>query len=95
MSTASTTPIDPAPNRPDSRLYRSTHDRKIAGVCGGIAEAMDWDVNAVRLVAALSILLPGPQVLAYLIAWIVLPTDLEVRAGSLGHATADGVSPAA
>ncbi len=61
------------------RLYRSTRDKKIAGVCGGIAEAMGWDPTAVRLVFALSILLPGPQALAYLIAWLVLPTDLEIR----------------
>ncbi|WP_370328020.1 PspC domain-containing protein [Euzebya sp.] len=60
------------------RLYRSTRDKKVAGVCGGIAEAMGWDVTAVRLVAALSILLPGPQALAYLVAWLVMPTDREV-----------------
>jgi phage shock protein C len=56
-------------------LYRSTRDSKIAGVCGGIAEAMGWDPTVVRLVAALSLLLPGPQAIAYLVAWIVLPTD--------------------
>lgn len=61
-----------------SRLYRSTRDRKIAGVCGGIAEAMGWDPTAVRLAAALSILLPGPQFIVYLIAWIIMPTDTEV-----------------
>ncbi len=61
------------------RLYRSTRDKKVAGVCGGIAEAMGWDPTAVRLVFALSILLPGPQALAYLIAWLVLPTDVAVQ----------------
>lgn len=60
------------------RLYRSTRDKKVAGVCGGIAEAMGWDVTAVRLVAVLSILLPGPQVLAYLVAWAVMPVDEDV-----------------
>lgn len=69
------------------RLYRSTRDKKIAGVCGGIAEAMGWDVNAVRLIAALSILLPGPQVFAYLIAWAVLPTDREVFGWDVQHQT--------
>lgn len=63
----------------DSRkLYRSTRDKKLGGVCGGVAEAMGWDVSVVRLVAALSILLPGPQALAYLVAWIVMPTDEQV-----------------
>lgn len=70
----------PAPRR----LYRSTRDKKIAGVCGGIAEIMGWDPTAVRLVAALSILLPGPQVLAYLVAWLVVPSaaDLYGQRGS-------------
>ena len=60
------------------RLYRSTRDKKLGGVCGGIAEVMGWDVTVVRLVAALSILLPGPQAIAYLVAWIVMPTDEQV-----------------
>ena len=58
-------------------LYRSTRDKKIAGVCGGIAEAMGWDPTTVRLIAALSILLPGPQLVAYIVAWVVLPTDQQ------------------
>lgn len=70
MSTATTT---------SPRLYRSTTDRRIAGVCGGVAEAMGWDPTVLRLLVALSILLPGPQVLAYVIAWVVLPDDTAVR----------------
>lgn len=70
-----------AMNPASTRLYRSTTDRRIAGVCGGIAESMGWDPTTVRLIAALSLLLPGPQALAYLIAWAILPTDQEIRAG--------------
>lgn len=66
--------VDAAP----TRLYRSTRDARLGGVCGGIAEAMGWDPSAVRLAAALSILLPGPQLLAYVVAWIVLPKDVDV-----------------
>ena len=55
------------------RLYRSRDQRMIAGVCGGLAEYTGWDVTVVRLVFLLSFLLPGPQVLAYLFAWIVMP----------------------
>jgi phage shock protein C len=62
-------------NTTDRRLVRSRRDRKIAGVCGGIAEHFGWDPTVVRLVVILSILLPGPQVLAYLLAWIVMPED--------------------
>lgn len=66
MSAATATP---------TRLHRSTTDKKIAGVCGGIAHAMGWDPTTVRLAFALSMLLPGPQVLAYLVAWVVMPAE--------------------
>ncbi len=36
---------------------------------------MGWDPTTVRLVVALSLLLPGPQFLAYIVAWVVMPTD--------------------
>lgn len=56
------------------RLYRSTQDRKIAGVCGGIAEYFNIDPTIVRVVAIL-LLLPGglPGFLPYLVLWIVVP----------------------
>lgn len=57
------------------RLYRSRRHRMIAGVCGGIAEHFGWDPSLVRLVAVVSILLPGPQFLAYIIAWLVVPEE--------------------
>jgi phage shock protein C len=57
------------------RLYRSRRHRMIAGVCGGLAEYFGWDPSLVRLIAVVSILLPGPQFLAYIIAWIVIPED--------------------
>ncbi|HUG83551.1 MAG TPA: PspC domain-containing protein [Euzebya sp.] len=60
------------------RLYRSTRDKKLGGVCGGIAEVMAWDPTAVRLAAVLLLLLPGPQFLAYIVAWIVMPTDEQI-----------------
>jgi phage shock protein C len=59
-------------------LRRSRRDRKVAGVCGGIAEHFGWDPTVVRLVFILSILLPGPQVLAYLLAWLVMPEEDDV-----------------
>lgn len=57
------------------RLYRSRRQRMIAGVCGGIADYFGWDPTVVRLAFALSILLPGPQILAYLAAWILVPEE--------------------
>ena len=71
-------PPRPGPAASGRRLYRSTRDAKLGGVCAGIAELYGWDVITVRLVVALSILLPGPQVIAYLIAWVLVPTDRTV-----------------
>lgn len=47
----------------------------IAGVCAGLARRFGWDPKVVRLVAVLSILLPGPQFLAYIVLWIVMPNE--------------------
>ena len=56
-------------------LVRPRNGRRIAGVCAGIADRYGWDPTIVRLVAVLSIFLPGPQVLAYLVLWLVMPSD--------------------
>jgi len=56
-------------------LYRPRNGRKIAGVCAGIAYRFGWDPTLVRVIAVLSILLPGPQVLAYIVLWIVMPSE--------------------
>lgn len=56
-------------------LVRPREGRYIAGVCAGIADRYGWDPTIVRLVAVLSIFLPGPQVLAYLVLWLVMPSD--------------------
>lgn len=57
------------------KLYLSTKDRKIAGVCGGIAEYLGIDSTAVRLVwiilTVFTAIVPGT--LAYLLAWAVMP----------------------
>lgn len=57
------------------RLYRSRRSRVIAGVCGGIAEYFGWDPTTVRLAFIASLILPGTQVIFYLVAWIVMPKE--------------------
>ncbi len=44
-------------------------------MCVDIAERDGWDPTIVRRIAVLDILLPGPQVLAYLVLWLVIPND--------------------
>ena len=55
------------------RLYRSKKERIIGGVCGGIAEYLDTDPTIVRLIWILGSLIWGAGILAYLIAWIIIP----------------------
>jgi phage shock protein PspC (stress-responsive transcriptional regulator) len=55
------------------RLVRSTNDRKIAGVCAGVADYFDIDPTIVRVVWLLATLIPGPNILAYIILWIAVP----------------------
>jgi phage shock protein PspC (stress-responsive transcriptional regulator) len=58
------------------RLTRSTVDRLIAGVCGGLAEYLKVDSTLVRLVWAILTIVPGAIVLgviAYLVAWFIMP----------------------
>jgi phage shock protein C len=66
-----TTPVQ----QPRRRLYRSRQHRVVAGVCGGIADYLGWSPTSVRLLTLLSFLLPGTQILIYIIMWIVVPNE--------------------
>lgn len=56
------------------RLMRSWTDRKIAGVCGGLAEYFDLDPTLIRVVWLLLVLCAGTGLLAYIVMWIVVPS---------------------
>jgi phage shock protein C len=58
---------------PYKRLMRSSSDKKIAGVCAGLAEYFDMDPTLVRVAWLLLVLFGGTGVLAYAIFWIVVP----------------------
>jgi phage shock protein C len=57
------------------RLFLSRTDKKIAGVCGGIAEYTETDPTIVRLIAVVLGLVTGviPFLIAYVVAWIIVP----------------------
>ena len=59
----------------DTRLHRSTANRIIAGVCGGLAEWLGWSPTMVRIlyvtISVISAAFPG--ILVYLILWFVMP----------------------
>lgn len=55
------------------RLMRSTKDRILGGVCGGIAEHYGWDPTLVRLGWVVLSLAWGVGILLYIIAWLIMP----------------------
>jgi len=57
------------------RLYRSRTDRKIAGVCGGLAEYFGIDPTIIRLGFVLGLILAGGTATAYLIMALVIPEE--------------------
>lgn len=68
-----------SPDFGPKRLMRS-EDRWIGGVCGGLADYFGLDPALVRLLFVASILLPGPQLLIYVILWFVMPDSRASRA---------------
>jgi phage shock protein C len=56
------------------RLYLSTTDKKIGGVCAGIGEYFDRDPTLIRIIFVLLVLLSfGFAILAYLAMWLIIP----------------------
>ena len=58
-----------------SKLYRSETDKKIGGVCGGLANYFDIDVVLIRVAFVLLLLFGGGGLLAYIILWVVIPVE--------------------
>jgi phage shock protein C len=68
------------------RLVRSRANRKIAGVCAGFAEYFDLDVTLVRVIWLVLLFWPPCiGLLAYLVAWIVMPEELEMHPVPVGQ----------
>ncbi|ABN57249.1 MULTISPECIES: PspC domain-containing protein [Methanoculleus] len=63
------------------KLTRSTSDRWIAGICGGIGEYLEIDPNVIRMIwVVLSVLTTVfPGVLIYILLWIILPEQGQAR----------------
>ena len=55
------------------KLYRSTTNKKLFGVCGGLAEYFDIDATVVRIIFLLLLLGAGSGLLAYLICALIMP----------------------
>ena len=61
----------------EKKLYRIEEGKKLAGVCGGVAEYLNIDPTVVRLVWAL-VALCGPGILAYIVAALIMPVKNEL-----------------
>ena len=64
-----------SPAEPKARLHKSARDKKIAGVCGGIAEYLRVDPSVVRLITVVLMLGWGSGLLAYIICAVILPEE--------------------
>jgi phage shock protein PspC (stress-responsive transcriptional regulator) len=60
---------------PTPRLYRPRQGRMIGGVCAGLARRFGLSPTVVRALFVLSCLLPGPQIVLYVILWVLLPSE--------------------
>ena len=59
------------------QLRRSSEDRMLAGVAGGIARYLDADVTLVRVIIAALVLFTGAGAALYIAAWLLIPADGE------------------
>jgi phage shock protein C len=57
------------------RLYRSRYQKKLAGVCAGLADFFQIDVTVIRLLWVFLVVFAGAGILAYIIAWIIIPEE--------------------
>ena len=57
------------------RLVRPRKGRVIAGVCAAIADRFGLSRTLVRVAFVVSIVLPGPQLVVYLLLWILIPSE--------------------
>ena len=61
------------------RLYRSFENKMLGGVCGGLGDYFDIDPTVVRILAVISLFISGGvAIIAYIVAWIIIPKSAEV-----------------
>lgn len=72
MTTSQPTPPPAGPRR----LVRTSSDKWLSGVCGGIAQYAGIDANLVRLLVVIAALVScGTALIAYAVAWILMPEE--------------------
>lgn len=61
----------------EKKLYKSKTDKKLCGVCGGLAKYFDMDPTIIRVLWVLCILFGGSGVVAYIVCAILFPEEPE------------------
>ena len=61
----------------EKKLFKSNTDKKLCGVCGGLAEYIGIDSTIVRLIVVFAVLFAGCGILAYIIAALIMPNKPE------------------
>lgn len=64
------------------KFYRSESNRMVAGVCGGIGEYLHLDPTIIRLFWIFFTLVGGSGILVYVILWVVVPSESNVKQNS-------------
>ena len=59
----------------EKKLYRSRTDKKVCGVCGGLAQYLDMDPTVARLIGAFLVLFTGVGLVGYIVAALVIPAE--------------------
>jgi phage shock protein PspC (stress-responsive transcriptional regulator) len=62
-------------DRQTPRLVRPKEGRIIAGVAAGLADRFGMERGVMRLLFVLSLILPGPQILIYIVLWVIVPEE--------------------
>ena len=65
----------------NKKLYRDTDNRMLGGVASGLAIYMGWDVTLVRLALVFCLFAVQGSVLAYILAWIIVPGKYNTSGG--------------
>ncbi|MBO5867545.1 MAG: PspC domain-containing protein [Oscillospiraceae bacterium] len=60
------------------KLYRSNTDKKLCGVCGGLAKYFNIDATLIRLALVLLVVFAGMGILAYIICALIMPEEPDV-----------------
>lgn len=59
----------------DKKLYRSTTDKKLCGVCAGLAKYLNIDATVIRLLWALVVFCGGAGIVAYIVCALIIPEE--------------------